>query len=309
MEHIMPEHIYIEMTMEEIRELPRDNTVFFSALSPIEAHGPHLPVGTDIFIAETLRDRVQAILLEKRPHLHAVQLPTLALGCQAIPPAGSFHLRSTALEHTLLDWGGSLHKLGFSTWLLADNHGGVTHQLAMAMAAKKLASKGFHLIAPFNYVFRHMIGKTDELLKSSGLAPDRCGGMDDSHAGTNETSLMRAAHPDHVRDSWRTTGRAKEPPFKPLHKILQRTGDLLAALGKKDAALDFHFFAHGLAWITDPDMDAWSGDPALSDPANGEKMLAYRTQAGVRLVEAALDGNPEPIMPMGWSVRALRHLV
>jgi creatinine amidohydrolase/Fe(II)-dependent formamide hydrolase-like protein len=305
----MPESNYIELTMTEIADLPRDKTVFFSAISPIEAHGPHLPVGTDLFIAETLRDRVKAELLQRRPHLHAVTLPTMPLGSMAIPPAGSFALRASAIESSLLDWGNSLRKLGFKFWLLADNHGGPSHQLAIAVAAHKLQRKGFFLIAPFNYVFRHMLGKTPELLHATGLAPDRCGGMDDSHAGTNETSLMRAAHADKVRDTWQTTPRAKEPPFKMPHKLIHKIGDLCGALGLKDEALDFHFFAHGLAWIQDPDMDAWSGDPSLSDPAAGEAMLKFRTDAGLMLMEKAIDGDPVKIKPMGWAIRALRNVM
>lgn len=305
----MPVSNYIELTMTEIAALPRESAVFFSAISPIEAHGPHLPVGTDIFIAETLRDRVRDALLARRPHLHAVMLPTLPLGSQAIPPAGSFVLRPQAIEASLLDWGGSLHAMGFKYWLLSDNHGGPAHQLAIAVAAQKLQRRGFHLIAPFNYEFRHMVAKSAELLDATGLAPDRCGGMDDSHAGTNETSLMRAAHPDKVRDAWKTTGRAKEPPYKPLHRLIHKLGDLCAALGFKDEALDFHFFAHGLAWIQDPDMDAWSGDPSLSDPESGEAMLKFRTDAGLMLLEKALDGAPVRIKPMGWAIRALRNAV
>jgi creatinine amidohydrolase/Fe(II)-dependent formamide hydrolase-like protein len=283
--------------------------VFFSAISPLEVHGPHLPIGTDIFIAETLRDRVKAMLLEKRPGLHAVLLPTLPLGSQAIPPAGSFKLRPGNIENTLLDWGRSLHALGFRFWLVSDNHGGPTHQMAIGMAADKLATRGFHLIAPFNFEFRQMLGLHPDLLNETGLQKGSCGDSTDSHAGTNETSLMRAAHPQRVRDIWQTTGPAKEPPFKPLHKLLDAAGSLFDKLGWKDAALDFHFFAHGLAWIMDPDMDAYSGDPIKSDPANGEKMLAYRAKTGLRLLESAIDGSPEKIKPMGHSVRALRNLI
>ena len=40
-----------EMSWKKIDELPRDKTVFFVPISPLEEHGPHLPVGTDLLTA------------------------------------------------------------------------------------------------------------------------------------------------------------------------------------------------------------------------------------------------------------------
>lgn len=45
---------YVELCLPEILELDREKTVFLISVSPIEVHGPHLPVGTDVFIAEEL---------------------------------------------------------------------------------------------------------------------------------------------------------------------------------------------------------------------------------------------------------------
>ena len=36
---------YQSMTLQEIKGLNRDKTIFLMAVSPLEVHGPHLPVG------------------------------------------------------------------------------------------------------------------------------------------------------------------------------------------------------------------------------------------------------------------------
>ena len=47
------------------------------AVSPIEVHGPHLPLGTDVFVAEELRRRYAAALQEEFPDYTLVVLPSL----------------------------------------------------------------------------------------------------------------------------------------------------------------------------------------------------------------------------------------
>jgi creatinine amidohydrolase len=50
---------YVRMSLPEIEALDREKTIFLMAVSPIEVHGPHLPLGTDVFVAEELRGAMQ----------------------------------------------------------------------------------------------------------------------------------------------------------------------------------------------------------------------------------------------------------
>ena len=43
-----------EMTWEEARDLDRRRTVAILPVGAIEAHGPHLPLGTDVIIAQAM---------------------------------------------------------------------------------------------------------------------------------------------------------------------------------------------------------------------------------------------------------------
>ncbi len=75
---------YVKMRLPELSALDRESTVFIISVSPIEVHGPpHLPVGTDVFIAEELAARYIRELFARHPELTFVTLPSLYLGSDA----------------------------------------------------------------------------------------------------------------------------------------------------------------------------------------------------------------------------------
>jgi len=300
---------YLELTRAELEALDRGRTVAFSALSPLEAHGDHLPLGTDLFIAESIRDRILERFGASRPEAVALVLPSLALGADAIPVRGSVPIGHRAILRALLDTGRTLADLGFCTWVLTDNHGGPLHQIAVETAARKLARRGLCLVAPFNVLFRRMLDRDPDLLRATGLASEECGASEDSHAGTNETSLMLALHPEKVRDAWRRTGPARRSPATAPLRLLAGAGRLLDAAGRKSAATDLRFLAAALAWVTDPGMASYQGDPSRASSAAGEAMFRYHVDLGVQLLEQALAGSCPRSRPMGWSLRWLRFVM
>lgn len=50
----MPIHRLAEMTWEEVRDVDRARTVVILPVGALEAHGPHLPLSTDVVIAEAM---------------------------------------------------------------------------------------------------------------------------------------------------------------------------------------------------------------------------------------------------------------
>lgn len=305
----MKRYEYLDMTYQELRNLDREKTLVFSSISPVETHGPHLPFGTDIYIAEYLRDRIMERLDEAYPDYHALILPTVPFGAGAIPVEGSIMVSHRAVHRAVLETGKSLLKLGFKYWILTDNHGDPFHGVAIEAASRKLANKGLHLITPFSLTFRHMAGHHPELMERTKLGPGECGDVPDSHAGTNETSLMLAACPDKVRDNWNSVGPSRTSPMKFFPKYLSAISKVLKIMGAKDASLDYHFMATGLAWITDPEMDPYRGNPSGASTESGEAMFHYMVELSVKLFEDAHSGNRQYLKPIGWSVRSLRHLM
>jgi len=300
---------YMDLTAKELAALDRDRTVVFSSVSPLEVHGDHLPLGTDLFIAESVRDRIMERLAQRHPDYSALVLPTLWLGANAIPVPGSVPVSHRAVRRAVWDTGRALADLGFRTWVLTDNHGGPLHQIALETAARSLAPLNLHLVAPFHALFRRMVDRDPALLRATGLARDRCGAAEDAHAGTNETSLMLALHPDKVRPSWTDTGPARQSPMPPSLRLLAGAARLLAAAGLDDAATDLGFLARALAWVGDPQMAPYQGDPSAASRQAGESMFAYHADLGMELLEEALTGTCPRPKPIGWSLRVLRFFL
>lgn len=50
----MPVHRFADMTWEQVRDSDRANAVAVLPVGAVEAHGPHLPLGTDVVIAEAM---------------------------------------------------------------------------------------------------------------------------------------------------------------------------------------------------------------------------------------------------------------
>lgn len=50
----MPVHRLAEMTWTEVRDARREGSVAILPVGAVEAHGPHLPIGTDVVIAEAM---------------------------------------------------------------------------------------------------------------------------------------------------------------------------------------------------------------------------------------------------------------
>lgn len=300
---------YEELTYLELDALDRANTVFLSSISPLETHGPHLPIGTDVFIAQNLRDRIAEKIDAKYPGTSIVYLPTIMLGADSIPVKGSVRIRYQAIQGAILDTGLTLASLGFKYWILTDNHGGPHHQFALEAAARELAKKNFFLIAPFNTLFRLMVSHDPDLIGKTGLGPGTCGDTEDSHAGTNETSLMLAAAPEKIRENWKQTGAAKHSEKKLPYYLLSGIAEIMDTLGAKDSATDFRFLADALTWVSDPKMAPYQGNPSMATKEAGDAMLNYHADLAMKFFEQARAGKPVFQKPLGWAIRALKNVM
>lgn len=296
---------YVRMTLPEIEALERDKTIFLMAVSPIEVHGPHLPLGTDIFVAEELLRRYSAALQEEYPGYTLVGLPPLYLGADALPVKGSLSVPAPLVRKVLLSYVKGLAAQGFRYLFLADNHGGPRHQLGIESASRKAWRKHrFYLVNPFNHEFRLMIQHDPAFLKETGLGPGTCGDDADAHAGTNETSLMLQAAPDQVRASWRTVSPSLPPPPAGAVLFLRR----LLSLFSRTLGEDLKHLAYTLSWVGDPRMKPYMGAPALASAAAGEAMLQARTRIAMGFFRQALAGEEIRIAPLLWGLRFLQQL-
>lgn len=296
---------YVRMTLPEIEALDRSRTIFLMAVSPIEVHGPHLPLGTDVFVAGELLRRYAAALQQEYPEYTLVTLPPLYLGADALPVKGSLSVPAPLLKKVLLSYVKGLAAQGFRFLFLADNHGGPRHQLGIESASRRAWRKyRFYLINPFNHEFRLMVRHDPAFLEETGLGPGTCGDDADAHAGTNETSLMLRVDPEQVRDSWRTVSPSLPPPPARVVLFLGR----VLSIFSRTLGGDLEHLAYTLAWVRDPRMKPYMGAPARAGAGAGEAMLQARTRIAMDFFRRALRGEEIRIAPLLWGLRFLQVL-
>jgi creatinine amidohydrolase len=186
-----------EMTWEEARDLDRPRTVAVLPVGAVEAHGPHLPLGTDIIIAEAMA-RAGAGRIAAQG-VGVVMLPPLPYTAAPFGAgfSGTLSVAAATVTALLLDLARELTRQGFAALAIANAHLDPVHRDALA-AAEDAARKErlLPVICP-DLTRKPWASRLTEEFKSGAC-----------HAGRYEGSIVLAARPDLVRDDVR---RALEP--------------------------------------------------------------------------------------------------
>ncbi len=297
---------YADLTMIEMDSLDRSRTVFLLALGPMEAHGPHLPLGMDLFVAQEMLERYINLLQERHPELDLVRLPPLTLGADILPRTGSVSIPPRVLERVLGSYVANLASEGFRYLFVADNHGGPRHLLACEAAARRAHRRHeFHLVNPFCHEFALMMSNSSILLEGTGLRSGTCGDIEDLHAGTNETSLALAISGDLPRADYCQLPALRPPPPDPIFRLL---AGLLRSIGAKGLAREILDLGSIIHWAGDNDTGSYIGSPAAASAAKGEIMLQKRLQLAAELFERVLSGQTVALRPPLWPLKFLRLL-
>ncbi|MFZ5645335.1 MAG: creatininase family protein [Bacillota bacterium] len=306
MVHMPGVSYYAELTLNGLKEINPHETICMITVSPLEVHGPHLPMGTDVFVGEKLQEEYCRALAGRYPKIRILLLPPLFAGCDPLPFSGSITVRAKTLENLLWDYVRSLADQGFRYLLVCDNHGGPSHQIAMEIVARRAWRRyRFALICPFNVIFRKMVRRDRAFLDMVGLSPGACGDDSDAHAGTNETSLMLASREDLV-GQWQNVPPGLPPARSGFPALAGRLGKLLGSLGFSEISADLDHLANMLSWVNSPDKQPYMGSPGLADRKAGERMIKGHVSVAMKLVQEAMAGQKPSTRPMLWWIRAFR---
>jgi creatinine amidohydrolase len=163
----------------------------------LEEHGPHLPLGTDLFHALELARRVA----EERGVLVA---PPLFYGvCRSTREhPGTVSLSGVTLRALVRDLGREFFRQGFYNLIILSGHAGGTHMAALLEAGETLLEELPEVrVAVVNILdlLREVLTENPHLVRTKG----------DAHAGEVETALMLAAYPHLVQG----TAPAEWPTF------------------------------------------------------------------------------------------------
>ena len=178
------------MTWEEVRDLDRARTVVVLPIGAIEAHGPHLPLATDVIISEAMA-RAGAERLHDQGH-DVVVLPTLSYTPAGFASGfqGTVSIDASTLRSLLLDIARSLAEQGFTNLAIANAHLDPSHLSAIADFTSD-PDLALAVVFP-NLVRSRFAGRLTEEFQSGAC-----------HAGQFETSVVQADRPDLVREGIR----------------------------------------------------------------------------------------------------------
>jgi creatinine amidohydrolase len=184
------------MTWIEMDHLDRQNTVVWIPISPIEEHGPHLPLGTDLFGARDMAEMAADLLVEADARLNAVLAPAIPLGgCRITADfPGTISVRGTTLARVVTDICSSLAAHGFRYMVIANHHLDPVHMKAILEAIDDLSKRhpDVRIIEVFSrLVYAGAETEAKQQGRQMGLDMDR-----EVHADVRETAYIRYRYPE-----------------------------------------------------------------------------------------------------------------
>jgi creatinine amidohydrolase len=155
-------------------------------LAATEQHGPHLPAGTDVMIAQAYLARVRELLADTIPATF-LPLQPVGISTEHISYPGTLTLPAEVALKTWMALGECVARAGVKKLVMVTSHGG--NSAAMTLVAQELRA-GYGLLAVTTAWSR--LSAPEGLFSAEEL---RHG----IHGGAVETSIMLARYKPHVR--------------------------------------------------------------------------------------------------------------
>jgi len=199
---MMPVHELAQLTWEEVRDLDRARTLVVLPVGAIEAHGPHLPLDTDVVIATAMaRDGAQKLAAREGGGRVVLILPAFAYTAATFAAAfhGTLSISGIAVTAVIVDLARSLSGQGFHLLAIANAHLDPEHLTALHEAVKLARADRLLPIVFPDLTHRPWGSRLGDEFKSGAC-----------HAGQFESSIVMSAQRDRMRDTIRR-GLAPNP--------------------------------------------------------------------------------------------------
>jgi creatinine amidohydrolase len=185
--------LFQERTWSEARAALERGAVMILPVGSIEAHGPHLPLATDVIISEEMSTRAAAKLVARG--IEAYVLPAISYSVTDFSTdfAGTVSIKKETATALLRDICVSLYAQGARLIVIANSHLEPEHIESINAAIGDVKRESGRAVAfPDKRRRRWAERLTEEFRRG------------DCHAGSYETSLVMAARPDLVRERVRS---------------------------------------------------------------------------------------------------------
>ncbi len=214
-----------------------------------EAHGPHLPLGTDVFLSVELAERVVTALEGQRP---ALVLPPISYSVTryAAGFAGTIGVSPESARGLIVDILAAVHRHGLATVALINSHLEPDHVALLDSVADECRPPDWPRVVFVNHCRKPWALELGDEFKSG-----------DCHAGAYETSLLLASrYAEHVR----TDAAARlEPRYVGLVRQMKSGVRSFEAMGAADA---------------------YFGDPARATAEEGERLWGVQVRMWVEAI-------------------------
>jgi creatinine amidohydrolase len=235
---------YLErMTYPQVEQLAARTELALLPVGPPEAHGPHLPVGTDLIAARELCERAALALTSRGIRCLVAPLLPYCLAEVAEPFSGTITVRAEVVAALVADIYRGLARSGFRRILVVSGHAEEENLAALRVGAEQAGKAG--TLVRVSRWYGHALPKLLHLLREEHPQYD-------VHAGEWETALVLLRAPELV------DRRALDalPPNWATRNISERR----AAGGRTFPELGMP--------------EAYCGEPRLATPKTGESLYA-----------------------------------
>ena len=152
------------LTKKQFDQLDRERTVVLVTCSPLEVHGPHLPLGADALEGEGLAERMLGLLPERHQQRTFLKLPFVYAASDPVPQPGSLAFRPSTTIAVIEDLGRSLAAQGFRDVLVSNFHGSPRHFLSIEVACDRVSrERGIRMLCIFSALLTRLNGGGSEL--------------------------------------------------------------------------------------------------------------------------------------------------
>lgn len=267
----MPLHNLVHLRAPELRALPRDRTLFFIPVGPLEDHGDALPIGLDL-------DEARAIALRTANYFVAegwecVLAPSVPLGVDANTGTSGVQVRAHVLRDYLVDFADSFARQGFRNFVVTSGNSG-PRQLTTIEEAGKFLRKRYLRFGIFPNA------KAPVLISANSVL------IDDAEKSLSSLFMVPREHGGE-RDAGVALALAAE----------QVNAGLLRSQPKVETPRPG--FSRWRA-LRKGEVNGYWGEPARGDAAKGNSLIDEKAKSLVLKLKAAIEGGKPHVVFKSW---------
>jgi len=295
-----------ELRLGQFRAFDPERTICFIPVSSLEVHGPHLPVGMDVFMARWMAEETARRFAEAHPDWAVVVYLPLTVGTDELPLPGSMHVSQPTLYRVLTAQGRSLAEAGYRYAVLTNGHGGARHAAALEAACRAVSRRhGINLFTPSIAVLHAIVsGRRFDAIETALGRPltedERAHLVGGEHAAGWETSFLLAERAELVDPSYQELGPDGPPAFRPVVVVGRWVTRALARGGPKaNGHLEemLSSLAGSIGWLLNARFGygghevTYDGNPSVASAEMGRAFRQVMVEDCLAMVERVVRGE------------------